>query len=89
MSFLLCDFCFALSGRRLYDGTWGKVRATAEMRRGEEQRNRDREKADVAIASCLAATQGTGTTAASSTTTASAQQTLFSQDANFLYICDV
>lgn len=37
--------------------------------------------------SCLAATEGTGS--AASTTTISAQQTLFSQDANFLYICDV
>jgi hypothetical protein len=39
-------------------------------------------------ASCNQATQGSASTAAASTT-ASAQQTLFSQDANFLYICDV
>jgi len=42
---------------------------------------------DTQQTSCLAATQGSGT--AASSTTASAQQTLFSQDANFLYICDV
>ena len=42
--------------------------------------------ANPSIASCNKATQGSGE-AASSTT--SAQPTLFSQDANFLYICDV